>query len=184
VAEPSIPPDLRDALEELELYLEQQPDESLGGHGLIPATRWVLPDVPGLDLDRYREEARLFVLATPIWDRVLLRYEHDVTYWMAQRLLMSEQHEPELDRARALLEAARATIADRAGLLEREGFPRTARSFRDLLDESAGGEPPADLIWRALGLRIAEPWLQDSVDPELGARPYLQQQEPPGHAPE
>jgi hypothetical protein len=167
-----LPPHMHELFAELESWLVGQPDALLAGYALVPATRWVLEDVPGLDVARYDEEARVFVVATPIWDRVLLRYEQDVTYWMAQRLMMNENHEPEPARARELLDSARRVIAERADLLEREGFARTAQSFRALLDESAGGEPPTDVIWKALGLRIAEPYLQDPVDPETGAMPY------------
>jgi len=176
-------PHLREHFAELETWLRDQPDAALAGYALVPATRWVLDDIPGLDLARYDDEARVFIVATPIWDRVLLRYQHDVTYWMSQRLMMNENHEPEPERARELLDAARHVIAERADLLEQEGFPRTAQSFRALLDESAGGEPPADIIWKALGLRIAEPYLQDPANPETGATPYLPPAEQPGHEP-
>jgi hypothetical protein len=178
-------PHMRELLAELESWLLGQPDALLADYALVPATRWVLEDIPGLDLARYDDEARVFVVATPIWDRVLLRYQHDITYWMSQRLMMNENHEPEPERARELLENARAVIAERADLLEREGFERTAQSFRALLDASAGGEPPTDVIWKALGLRIAEPYLQDPANPETGAMtPYQPPAEQPGHEPE
>jgi hypothetical protein len=160
-----ISPGFRDALEELEAWLEHEPNDALAGHALLPATRWILPDVPGLDRERYTEEAKTFVVATPIWDRALIRFRNDVTYWMSQRLLMNESDEPELERAHELLAAARAVIAERAELLDDEGFPRIARSFRALLDETAGGGPPADPIFEALALRIAEPFLENAADP-------------------
>lgn len=160
-----IPAGFREGLAELEAWLQDQPDGELAAHALLPATRWILPDVPGLDLERYVEEAKTFVLATPIWDRALIRYGKDVTYWMSQRLLMNESDESEPERARELLAAARGVIAERADLLDEEGFPRTAQAFRALLDETAGGEPPADLIWKGLALRIAEPFLQNAADP-------------------
>jgi hypothetical protein len=178
--DPPIPPAFRAGLEELEAWLEHEPDESLAEHALVPATRWVLPDVPGLDLERYTEEAKTFVLATPIWDRALLRYRRDVQYWMSQRLLVDEQHEPEPERARELLDAARTTIAERADLLDREGFPRTAQAFRAPLDESAGGEPPADVVWKGLALRIAEPFLLDAANPV----PFPTPSPPPSDRPE
>jgi hypothetical protein len=177
-------PHMRELFAELESWLVDQPDALLAGYALVPATRLIVEDIPGLDFARYDDEARVFVVATPIWDRVLLRYQHDVTYWMAQRLMMNENHEPEPERARELLEAARVLIAERADLLEREGFPRTAQSFRALLDESVGGEPPTDVIWKALGLRIAEPYLKDPVDPETGATPYQPPAEQPAPEPE
>jgi hypothetical protein len=79
-------------------------------------------------------------------------------------MLVNEQHEPELERARAVLDSARAQIAAKAELLEQEGYDNVAAGFRRLLDESAGGEPPADVVWSALALRIAEPWLADPVN--------------------
>jgi hypothetical protein len=185
-AQEPIPDDLREALAELEDWLLREPDEQLAEHALIPATRWILPDVPGLDLERYTEEAKLFVLATPIWDRGLRRYPRDVGYWMSQRLLVDEHDEPDVERARELLDGARAVIAERAELLAREGFPRTAQSFRALLDASAGGEPPADTIWNGLALRIAEPFLQDSANPVPFATPEASRppSEQPGPEPE
>jgi hypothetical protein len=177
-------PHMRELFAELESWLVDQPEALLAEYALVPATRWVLEDIPGLDVVRYDEEARVFIIATPIWDRVLLRYQHDITYWMSQRLMMNEDHEPEPERARELLAAARGVIAERADLLEREGFPRTAQSFRALLDESAGGEPPTDVIWKALGLRIAEPYLQDPANPETAARPYQPPAAQPAHEPE
>jgi hypothetical protein len=179
-----LPPHMRELFAELETWLVDQPDALLAEYALVPATRWVVEDVPGLDFARYDDEARVFVVASPIWDRVLLRFQHDATYWMSQRLMMNENHEPEPERARELLESARGVIAQRADLLEREGFPRTAQSFRALLDESAGGEPPTDVIWKALGLRIAEPYLRDPANPETGARPYRPPAEQPAHEPE
>jgi hypothetical protein len=165
IPEPRIPELLRQALEELEPWLEREPDERLAGHALVPATRWVLAEVPGLDLERYTEEAMTFVVATPIWDRALLRYRKDVAYWMAQRLLVDEHEREDPERAARLLAGARAAIAAKAELLDEEGFPRTAQSFRALLDETAGGEPPADFVWNALALRIAEPFLDDAANP-------------------
>jgi hypothetical protein len=181
--EEPIPAELREALAELEDWLLREPDEQLAEHALIPATRWALDDLPALDLERYSDEARDFVLATPIWDRGLRRFPRDVAYWMSQRLLVDERDEPQPEQARALLEQARAVIAERAELLEQQGFPRTARSFRALLNESAGGEPPADAIWNGLALRIAEPFLQDSANPvpfvtPSASRPPSEQPEP------
>jgi len=163
--EPRIAPTLRQALEELEPWLAEQPDDELARHALVPATRWAVAEIPGLDLERYTEEAKTFVVATPIWDRALLRYRKDVAYWMSQRLLVDEHEGPRPEQARELLAAARTVIAGKAALLDEEGFPRTAQAFRALLDETAGGEPPADLVWRALGLRIAEPFLENAADP-------------------
>ncbi len=179
-----LPAHLRELLEELEPYLEQQPDAELAAHGCMVATRLVLEDVAGLDLARYDEEAKLFVLATPIWDRVLTRFPKDVAYWMSQRLMMNERHEPEPERAAELLAAAKQAIATRADLLQQQGFPRTARSFRAVLDESAGGEPPADIVWNGLALRIAEPYLADPVNVLSGSTPSQPPSTPPEPGPE
>jgi hypothetical protein len=174
-----LPAHLRALLDELELYLAQQPDADLAQHGVMVATRLVLEDVPGLELERYDEEAKIFVLATPIWDRVLTRFPQDVAYWMSQRLMMNENHEAEPERAAELLAAAKQAIAERADLLERQGYPHTARSFRAVLHESAGGEPPADIVWNGLALRIAEPYLADPVNVLLGSTPSQPPSTPP-----
>jgi hypothetical protein len=180
-----LPDHLRELIAELEAYLVQQPDDQLAQYGLMAATRLVLEDVPGLDLERYDEEAKIFVLATPISDRVLLRYPKDVQYWMSQRLLVNEDDEPEPERARELLTAAKRAIAVRADLLEQQGFPRTARSFRAVLDESAGGEPPADMVWNGLALRIAEPYLADPVNVmSFATTPFQPPSEQPEPGPE
>jgi hypothetical protein len=99
-------------------------------------------------------------------------------------MLMNEHDEPELDRAREVLDAARAQIAAKAELLEEEGFANVARGFRRVLDESAGGEPPADLIWSALALRIAEPFLVDRVNVIPLVTPSQPPSEQPGPEPE
>jgi len=166
-----IPPALRTGLEHLDTWLEQERDEDLSEHVLPLATRWVLDDVEGLDVARYTEEAKTFVLATDIWDRVLRRFPKDVTYWMSQRLLVDEDERQRPDGGVAILESARSLIAERADLLEAEGFPHVARAFRRLLDETAGGSPPADLIWSALALRLAEPFLQDATNPVAAVEP-------------
>jgi hypothetical protein len=84
---------------------------------------------------------------------------------MSQRLLVGEDEQPRPDGGEAILASARSLIAERAELLEAEGFEQVARAFRTLLDETAGGSPPADLIWSALALRLAEPFLQDATNP-------------------
>jgi len=177
-----IPPTLRDGLEHLDVWLEQQPDEDVAEHVLPLATRWVLEDVEGLDVERYTEEAKTFVLATDIWDRVLKRFPRDATYWMSQRLLVDEAEQPRPDGGASILASARSLIAQRADLLESEGFEQVARAFRRLLDETAGGSPPADLIWSALALRLAEPFLQDPTNPVPAEAPTSPA--PPEPAPE
>jgi hypothetical protein len=157
-------PHLHELLAELDAWLVGQPRDSLVEHVLPFATEWVLREIDGLDVDRYTEEAKVFILATPMPDRVLLRFKKDAVYWVGQRLLVDERHEPQPELARAILDSARALIGERAGLLEKAGYANVAAGFRAVLAESAGGEPPADLIWSALALRIAEPFLVDPVN--------------------
>jgi len=145
----------RVALTELEDYLQHMPDERLTALVLPFASRWTLPEV-GLDLGRLRDEADLLVKATPQSDRIVSGYVDHVAYWVSQRMLLDEHDEPQPAVAAAQLQTARATLAQRAELLEREGFPRVAAGLRRVLDESSGGQPPDDCLWTAFAVRIAE----------------------------
>ena len=64
--------------------------------------------------------------------------------------------EPDLETASVRLAAARDGIEQRAATVESAGFTRVAEGFRLALEETAGGEPPANPLWNALALRIAE----------------------------
>jgi hypothetical protein len=145
----------RVALTELEDYLEAVPDERLTALVLPFASRWTLPEA-GLDLGRLRDEADLFVKATPQSDRIVSGYVDHVAYWVSQRMLLDEHDEPQPAVAVAQLQVARAKLAERAELVEREGFPRVAAGLRRVLDESSGGPPPDDRLWTAFAVRIAE----------------------------
>jgi hypothetical protein len=146
---------LREALAELEDYLEGVAVEHSSELVLPFASRWVLPEV-GLDLGRLREEADTFAKATPLSDRIVSGYADHLAYWVSQRMLLDERDEPQPAVAAAQLELARATLAARARLVEDEGFPRVAAGLRRALDDSSGGLPPDDRLWSALALRIAE----------------------------
>jgi hypothetical protein len=145
----------RHALLELEDYLLDMPEERLTELVLPFASRWVLPQ-SGLDLLRLHEEARLFVQATPLPDRILAGYVDQVAWWVSERMLLAEDDQPDLEAARACLTTVRAEIEQRANLVETAGYPRVAAAFRRAVEETAGGEPPANPLWRALALRIAE----------------------------
>jgi len=145
----------RAALLELEEYLDGLPDERIGELVLPFASRWTLPEA-GFDLARLRDEARTLVQSTPLSDRILAGYADQVAWWVAQRMLLDENDEPDVEAARARLERVRRTIERRADTVEAAGFPHVAHAFRLALEETAGGEPPADLLWSALALRIAE----------------------------
>jgi hypothetical protein len=153
--QPVLDDGFRHALLELEDYLDGMPDERLVELVLPFASRWVLPD-SGLDLTRLREEAKLFVQATPLSDRILSGYADQVAWWLSERMLLGADEQPDPDAARAYLATARAEIEQRADLVETAGYPRVAAAFRRVLEETAGGDPPANLLWRALALRIAE----------------------------
>jgi hypothetical protein len=145
----------RHALLELEDYLLDMPEERLTELVLPFASRWALPQ-SGLDLVRLREEAHLFVQATPLSDRILAGYVEQVAWWVSERMLLGEDEQPDLEAARACVATVRVEIEQRAELVEAAGYPRVAAAFRQALEETAGGEPPANLLWRALALRIAE----------------------------
>ena len=117
---------LRQALAELEL-----------------ASRWVLPDL-GFDLPRLQDEADTFAQATPLSDRILASYKAHLTYWVEQRMALDGDAATQLARAERML-------AERAEVVETEGFPRVANGLR-----AASGDP----LWTALAERVAESVLQ------------------------
>jgi hypothetical protein len=145
----------RHALLELENYLEGVPPDRAAALVVPFATRWVLPRL-GLDLGRLRQEADTLVRATPQSERILAGYVDQLGWWVSQRMLLDDTGEPDLETARARLAAARTEIGKRAATVEAEGFVNVAAAFRSALEETAEGEPPADLLWTALALRIAE----------------------------
>ena len=147
--------EFRAALFELDEYLDGVSREQLGGLVLPLATRWALPQA-GFDLVRLRQEADTLVQATPLSERILSGYVDQVAWWVAQRMLLDDAEEPDLETARARLAAVRDAIEQRAATVEGAGFTRVAEGFRLALEETAGSEPPANLLWSALALRIAE----------------------------
>ena len=145
----------RDALLELDEYLDGVPDERSAELVLPFASRWVLPQA-GFDLVGLRAEAETLVQATPFPERILDGYVDQVAWWVSQRMLLGDGEEPDLEVARARLAAAREELERRAVSVEAAGFPRVAEAFRVIVEETAGGEPPANPLWSALALRIAE----------------------------
>jgi hypothetical protein len=136
---PEIDETLRGALAELEEYLDGVSQDRADELTLPFASRWVLPDL-GFDLARLQEEADTFVKATPLSDRILSGYPEQVGYWVSQRMSLDGDAATQLRRAETML-------AERAQLVEDDGFARVAAGLR-----GAQGEP----LWSALALRIAE----------------------------
>ena len=134
---------LREALAELEDYLDGVEPGRAAELTLPFASRWVLPDL-GFDLPRLQDEADTFAQATPLSDRILTSYKAHLTYWVEQRMALDGDAATQLGRAEAML-------AERAQLVEAEGFPRVAEGLR-----AAKGDP----LWTALAERIAESVLQ------------------------
>jgi hypothetical protein len=134
---------LREALAELEDYLDGVPPERAAELTLPFASRWVLPEL-GFDLPRLQDEADTFAQATPLSDRILTSYKAHLTYWVEQRMALDGDAATQLARAEKML-------AERAGRVEAEGFPRVADGLR-----AASGDP----LWTALAERIAESVLQ------------------------
>ena len=134
---------LRQALAELEDHLDGVTEERVAELTLPFASRWVLPDL-GFDLRRLQDEADTFVQATPLSDRNLSSYQDHLTYWVEQRMALDGDAATQLSRAEAKL-------AERARLVEAEGFPRVAHGLR-----AATGDP----LWTALARRIAESVLE------------------------
>src|SRR5262245_53084713 len=106
---------MRDALAELEAYLDGVPEEQAAALVLPFGSRWVLPEA-GFDLGRLRDEAETMKDATPLSDRIVSGYADHLAYWVSQRMLLDEQDRPQPDQASRRLEAARATLRERAGL--------------------------------------------------------------------
>jgi hypothetical protein len=131
------------------------PRERLGELVLPFATRWALPHA-GFDLARLRDEADTLVKATPLSERMLTGYVDQVAWWVSQRMLIDDGEEPDLEAAQRKLERMRTEIEKRAETVAAAGFPRVAEAFGLALEETAGGEPPANLLWNAAALRIAE----------------------------
>ena len=133
---------LREALAELEDYLDGVPEDRAAELVLPFGSRWILPAL-GFDLPRLTEEAETFVQATPLSDRILSNYPDHVAYWVSQRMLVDTDEGER--RARA-----RSELTERAQLVGDEGFPRVAAALSQL---AAG---PDERVWSALALRIAE----------------------------
>jgi hypothetical protein len=145
----------RAALLELEEYLDGVPAEQAAELVLPFATRWVLPQA-GFDLGRLREEAETLVQATPLSERILVGYVDQLAWWIAQRMLLDDGEDEDLAAASTRLQQARDEIESRAELIDKAGFPLVAAAFGRALEETAGGEPPANPLWSAFALRIAE----------------------------
>ena len=154
-----IPEGLRPALAELEAYLDGEPPEKLAELVLVLASTWVLGDA-GFDLDRYYAEAKTFYDVTPEHDRVLNSFPDAMGYYLALRLTMTEADEVDREAAQERLDAARAALALRAEWVEAD-YPLIAEGFRRLLEETEGGAPPEDRLWRALARRIGDRFLPD-----------------------
>jgi hypothetical protein len=158
-AESSIPGTLRPALAELESFLVGEPDEKLSQHVLVLASTWVLGSA-GLDLDRYRREARAFYKLTPEHDRVLSSFPDAMASYLVYRMMTNDHEELEPDVARERLARVKDELELRARWTEVE-FPLVARGFRRLLEETEEGSPPYDRLWHALARRIGDPGLPD-----------------------
>jgi len=85
-------------------------------------------------------DSAAFVAATPLSDRILTSYKDHLTYWVEQRMALDGDAATQLNRAQAML-------AERADVVQDEGFPRVADGLR-----RATGDP----LWTALAARIAE----------------------------
>jgi hypothetical protein len=154
-----IPDGLRDALAELEAYLDGEPVDELSEHVLVLASTWVLGDA-GFDLERYYHEAKQFYDVTPEHDRVLSSFPDAMGYYVSLRLMMNERDEIEREAAQAHLDAARAAVGLRVEWLA-DDYPLIADGMRRLLAETDGDSPPDDRLWRALARRIGDRFLLD-----------------------
>jgi hypothetical protein len=145
----------RQALDELEAYLEGRDPRELGELVLPLASRWVLNDA-GLDVQRLSRDAELLVRATPLSDKILLGFPDHVAYWVSQRMMVDEHETEQPDQAAARLQAARAALAQRAGLVRDAGFPLVAAGFDAVLASAVTARPPDAPLWVAMAHRIGE----------------------------
>lgn len=145
----------REALAELEVYLDGRGSDELAGLVLPLASRWVLNDT-GLDVGRLRDEADLLVKATPLSDRILAGYTDHVAYWVSQRMMVDEHEVEQPAVAADQLRAARVALAQRVALLRDEGFPLVAVGFERVLAASAEARPPENVLWTAMAQCIGE----------------------------
>jgi hypothetical protein len=83
-------------------------------------------------------------------------------YYLSLRLTMNEHDEIEREAAEERLTRARDALAVRAEWVEND-FPLIADGFRRLLEETRGGTPPEDRLWRALARRIGDRYVDDWV---------------------
>jgi hypothetical protein len=156
-----IPDGLRDALAELEAYLDGEPPERLAEHVLVLGSTWTLGDA-GFDLERYDAEAKQFRDFTGEHDRALASFPDAMGYYLSLRLAMDADGELHLEEAAERLARVRDAIELRAQWVEGD-FPLIAAGFRYLLDETRDGVPPEDRIWRALARRIGDRYVDDWV---------------------
>jgi hypothetical protein len=145
----------REALAELEAYLQGRDPRQLGELVLPLASRWVLNDA-GLDVARLRREAELLVRATPLSDKILLGFPDHVAYWVSQRMMIDEHEVEQPAQAAVRLRAARAALAQRAALVREAGFPLVAVGFEAVLASSTAARPPDAALWLAMAHRIGE----------------------------
>jgi hypothetical protein len=116
----------------------------------------------GCDLERYYREAKEFHDVTPEHDRVLTSFPESMGYYLSLRLTMDEAGNLEVELAQRQLDAARAALRRRIEWVEPE-YPLIAEGFRRLLDETEGGRPPDDRLWRALARRIGDRYVDEWV---------------------
>ena len=152
---------LRPELERLESFLVGEPADRVATHVLPLAASWALGDA-GFDLERFEQEAELFAQLTPQHDRVLSSFPSAMGYYLSLRLMSDPDGTPNPDEALEHLAAARAGLDRHATAIQLE-FPLVASALRRLLDETAGGLPPDDRLWRALARTIGDPQSPDWV---------------------
>jgi hypothetical protein len=144
----------REALDELEVYLEGRDLDELAALVLPLASRWIVTEA-GFDITRLYGETDVLVKSQPLSDKILANYTRDLAYWVGQRMLLDADDVEQPALAQEHLAAAREALRERVQLTRAEGFPAVAAGFERVLSDSTG-TPPQDALWKAMALRIAE----------------------------
>jgi hypothetical protein len=126
----------------LQAFEEWLEGETRGGAALQLACRWALP-AAGLELERVRHEAGLYIDAYPFEGRIIGNLGERTARWLAQRTAMFVVPAERLPAVRRAI----VTLAEAA----QPQWPAAAASLR-----AAAAETDDETLWHGLSLDVAE----------------------------